>query len=118
MSGLSQDMRELEASDSPAARDAIAYFVSRMRREFGGLAAAVKGVDAIVFTAGIGENAWQVRERAQAWSGWASISTEANRTNALIITPRTSPTCLRHPDRRGTDDRRAHGYGRRASEKA
>src|SRR3974377_946902 len=52
MSGISQDMRELEASDSPAARGAIAYFVSRVRRELAGLAATVDGVEAVVFTAG------------------------------------------------------------------
>ena len=64
MSGLSQDMRELEASDSPAARDAIAYFVSRIRRELASLAATVNGADAVVFTAGIGEHSWKVREAA------------------------------------------------------
>ena len=62
MSGLSQDMRELEASESPAARDAIAYFVSRVRRELASLSATVSGAKAIVFTAGIGEHSWKVRE--------------------------------------------------------
>ena len=61
MSGISHDMRELEAADSDAARDAIAYFVARIRQEIGSLAAAIGGLDALVFTAGIGENASAVR---------------------------------------------------------
>ena len=56
LSGLSQDMRVLEASDSPSAKEAIDYFVYRIRREIGSLAAALDGLDAIVFTGGIGEN--------------------------------------------------------------
>ncbi len=62
MSGISQDMRELEASDSPAAREAIDYFVARAQRELAGLAATVDGIEGIVFTAGIGEHSWRVRE--------------------------------------------------------
>ena len=69
MSGISQDMRELEASDSPAARDAIDYFVARIRRELAGLAATVDGVEAVVFTGGIGEHSWRVRESGAHWYG-------------------------------------------------
>ena len=81
MSGISQDMRELEASDSSAARDAIAYFVSRIRRELGALAAALGGANAIVFTAGIGEHSWRVREAALAGMEWMGVhlDPEANR---------------------------------------
>ncbi len=61
MSGVSQDMRELEASKAPGARDAIAYFVSRLKEGIGGLAGVLGGADAIVFTAGIGEHAPAVR---------------------------------------------------------
>ena len=96
MSGLSQDMRELEASSSPAARDAIAYFVSRIRRELAGLAATVDGVEAVVFTAGIGENSWKVREavlKGMEWMG-IHIDAEANRANAQIISARNSPTIV------------------------
>jgi len=87
MSGLSQDMRVLEASDSSAARDAIAYFVARIRREIGALAAAVDGVDAIVFTAGIGENSWRVREAALSGMEWIGVRLDpaANRKNAEIV---------------------------------
>ena len=96
MSGLSQDMRELEASDSPAARDAIAYFVSRIRRELAGLAAAVNGAEAIVFTAGIGEHSWKVREAVLKDMEWMGVhfDTQANRANAQIISAKNSPTIV------------------------
>ena len=55
-SGISSDMRMLRASSDPAAAAAIALFVHRIIREIGSLAAALGGVDALVFTAGIGEN--------------------------------------------------------------
>ncbi len=96
MSGISQDMRELEASDKPAARDAIAYFVSRIRRELGALAATVNGADAVVFTAGIGEHSWKVREAALTEMEWMGIhlDAEANRANAQIISAKDSPTIV------------------------
>jgi acetate kinase len=96
MSGLSQDMRVLEASDSPAARDAIAYFVARIRREIGALAAAVEGVDAIVFTAGIGENSWRVREAALSGMEWLGVrlDPQANRSHAQVISAADSPIAV------------------------
>jgi acetate kinase len=96
MSGLSQDMRELEASGSPAARDAIAYFVARIRRELASLAASVNGAEAIVFTAGIGEHSWKVREAALKDMEWMGVhfDAEANRANAQIISAKTSPTTV------------------------
>ena len=96
MSGLSQDMRELETSDSPAARDAIAYFVSRLRSELASLAAAVNGAEAIVFTAGIGEHSWQVREGALKDMEWMGVhfDAQANRANAQIISAKDSPTTV------------------------
>ncbi len=96
MSGISQDMRELEASDSPAARDAIAYFVARVRRELGALAATVEGAEAVVFTGGIGENAWRVRESILTGMEWMGIQidAEANRRNAEIISAKRSPTIV------------------------
>ncbi len=56
LSGVSNDMRDLHASAEPAAQAAIDYFVARLRREIGALAADLGGLDALVFTAGIGEN--------------------------------------------------------------
>ena len=96
MSGLSQDMRELEASSSPAARDAIAYFVSRIRRELAGLAATVDGAEGVVFTAGIGEHSWKVREAVLNGMEWMGIhlDPDANRANAQIISAKHSPTTV------------------------
>ena len=96
MSGLSQDMRILEASDSPAAREAIAYFVARVRYEIGGLAATLDGVDAIVFTAGIGEHSWRVREAAMSGMEWIGVrlDRQANRNNAELISAAGSPTAV------------------------
>ena len=63
LSGLSDDMRELEAAGTPEAEQAIDYFVFRIRRELGGLAAALNGLDALVFCGGIGENSARIRHR-------------------------------------------------------
>ncbi|MBV1799308.1 acetate/propionate family kinase [Siccirubricoccus sp. G192] len=63
MSGLSQDVRELEASARPEAARALSHFAWRVRREIGALAATLGGIDALVFTAGIGENAAALRGR-------------------------------------------------------
>jgi acetate kinase len=93
MSGVSNDMRALEASDEPAAKEAIDYFVSRIRREVGGLAAAIGGLDAFVFTGGIGENAWRIREAVLGDLGWIGIhlDVEANRAGARVISTPDSP---------------------------
>ena len=92
LSGLSGDMRVLLASDTPEARQAIEYFVFRIRREFGGLAAVLKGLDAIVFCGGIGENAWAVRERVLEGMEWIGVEldAEANRANGQIISTERS----------------------------
>ncbi len=96
MSGISQDMRELEASDSPAARDAIAYFVARIRRELAGLAATVDGVEGIVFTGGIGEHSARIRKAVLTGMDWMGIQLddEANNANAQIISAKASPTAV------------------------
>ncbi len=96
MSGISQDMRELEASDSPAARDAIDYFVHRIRRELAGLAAEVDGVEGVVFTGGIGEHAWRVRKAVLTGMEWMGIhlDEEANRASAQLISAKSSPAMV------------------------
>jgi acetate kinase len=63
LSGISHDMRTLLASDAPEAAQAIDYYVFRIRREIGAMAAVLGGVDALVFTGGIGENAAPIRAR-------------------------------------------------------
>jgi acetate kinase len=87
LSGISNDMRELEASSDPRAAFAIDFFVYRIALNTGMLAAALGGVDAFVFTAGIGENSALVRARVTerlAWLG-AKLDAEANTRRALRI---------------------------------
>jgi acetate kinase len=73
MSGLSSDMRDLLASDEPAAALAVDVFVYRVRRELGSLVAALGGLDAIVFTGGIGENQAEIRRRICADAAWLGV---------------------------------------------
>lgn len=87
MSGISNDMRTLLESNAPEAQHAIDYFVTLIKQEIGSLAAANSGMDALVFTGGIGENAWQIRERVcedMAFLG-LSIDSAANMANEDII---------------------------------
>ena len=77
VSGLSQDMRELLASDKPEAREAIDLFCYRIVRETGSLAAALGGLDALVFTGGIGEHAAPIRARVCAALGWLGVDFDA-----------------------------------------
>jgi acetate kinase len=74
VSGLSSDMRTLLASDAPEAGLAIDLYVYRIGRELGSLAAALGGLDAIVFTAGIGENAAPIRERVLEGARWLGVT--------------------------------------------
>ncbi len=88
VSGESGDVRVLVASGRPEAREALDVFVYRLSREIGGLAAALGGVDRLVFTAGVGENSAEIRAgvlQACAWLG-AELDVEANRVGAEIIT--------------------------------
>jgi acetate kinase len=77
VSGISSDMRTLLTSDDPRAKLAIDLYVYRIRRELGSLAAALGGLDAIVFTAGIGENARQIRERVCRDASWLGVELDA-----------------------------------------
>ncbi len=74
VSGLSSDMRELLQSGAPSAREAIDLFCYRIGRELGSLAAALGGIDALVFTAGIGENAAPIREQVCRHAAWLGVS--------------------------------------------
>jgi acetate kinase len=89
LSGLGSDMRELEASDSPAAALAIDYFVYRIGLSAGMLAAALGGLDAFIFTAGIGENSPMIRGRVAeqlAWLG-ALCDPVANEAGKSVLSP-------------------------------
>ena len=92
VSGISSDMRTLEASHDPRAKAAIDLYVYRIGRELGSLAAALGGVDAIVFTAGIGENSRSLRERVcrdAAWLG-VELDVEANKQGSSRISTAAS----------------------------
>jgi len=73
VSGVSSDMRVLLESDTPSAKAAIDLYVYRIGRELGSLAAALGGLDAVVFTAGIGENSALLRERVCRDARWLGI---------------------------------------------
>jgi acetate kinase len=73
VSGISNDMRQLLASNAPEAAEAIELFVYRISRELGSLVAALNGIDALVFTGGIGEHAAPVRARVCEQAGWLGI---------------------------------------------
>jgi acetate kinase len=92
LSGISSDFRELLASDSPRARFAVKLFCNRVARHIASLAAALGGLDGIVFTAGVGENAAPVRDaicRACAWLG-VELDAAANREGKERISVATS----------------------------
>jgi acetate kinase len=92
LSGVSQDMRVLEASSDPAAAEAIDYFIARLRMEIGAMAAALAGVDAIVFTGGIGEHSAAVRAAATRDMGWlgAELDAGANARGELELSTAAS----------------------------
>jgi acetate kinase len=92
LSGISNDMRDLEASDAPSATLAIDYFVYRVVREVGSLAAAMGGIDGLVFTAGIGEHSTRIRASVVARLGWlgAELDAAANAADALTISAPSS----------------------------
>jgi acetate kinase len=73
ISGISHDMRDLLADNSPAAAEAVEYFCYRIAREIGSLAAVLGGLDTLVFTGGIGEHAQWVRARVCALSRWLGV---------------------------------------------
>lgn len=87
LSGISNDMRILEKADVPEAHEAIDYFVFRIRRELGGLAAALGGLDALVFCGGIGENSRMIRNRICEGMDWIGLELDHDRNddNARVI---------------------------------
>lgn len=73
ISGISNDMRDLLGRTEPAARLAVDYFVYQAAKEIGALTAVLGGIDALVFTAGIGENSAEIRQRICESSAWLGI---------------------------------------------
>jgi acetate kinase len=113
VSGISSDMRKLLDSNDPRAQLAVNLYVYRIRRELGSLAAALGGLDAVIFTAGIGENSAVIRERVcrdAAWlgveldatanrAGGPRISTTASRVSAWVIPTNEELMIARHTQR-------------------
>jgi acetate kinase len=95
LSGVSSDVRDLLASDSPYAAWALDVFVYRVGRELGSLAAALGGLDALVFTAGIGEHAVPIRARICRDAEWLGVQID-DKANQ-----RGGP-CISAPDSRAT----------------
>ena len=99
VSGISSDMRTLRASADPHAREAIDLFVYRIVREIGSLTAALGGLDALVFTAGIGENDAETRREVTALCAWlgAGLDDARNAAGEAMISPdgaRVSVWCI------------------------
>lgn len=92
VSGISSDMRYLLASDQPQAMEAVDLFVYRVGRELGSLVAALGGLDILVFTAGIGEHAAEIRARICGDAAWVGVvlDAEANRRGGPLISPRSA----------------------------
>jgi acetate kinase len=113
VSGLSDDMKTLLASDTPQAAEAVDLFVYRIGRELGSLAAALGGLDALVFTAGIGEHAPEIRSRVCAQAAWLGleidetanaaggprITTDSSRASAWMIPTDEDLVIARHARR-------------------
>jgi acetate kinase len=110
ISGVSNDMRDLIASDDANARLAVDYFVYRASKEIGAFAAVLGGVDGLVFTAGIGEHQDQIRQRICAASAWLGIelderanarhgpriSTDRSRVSAWVVPTNEELMIARH----------------------
>ena len=96
VSGISNDVRDLMASDAPSAKTALDLFVYRVVRETGSLAAACGGLDSFVFTAGIGERSPEIRAaicKQLDWLGF-ELDERANRLGELKISTATSPVSI------------------------
>jgi acetate kinase len=91
VSGISDDMQVLLSAEDPRAAEAIDLFVYRIGLELGSLAAALQGLDALVFTGGIGEHAATIRHRVCTDAAWLGIVLDARANTA-------GATCITHPD--------------------
>ena len=96
MSGISNDMRTLLADDRATAAEAINVYIYRVARELGAMAAALGGLDTLIFTGGIGENAAPIRERVCKRSDWLGIQLDVDANNAgqACITLADSPVSV------------------------
>jgi acetate kinase len=97
VSGISADMRDLLASDRPEAAEAVALFCYRISREIGALAAVLGGLDALIFTAGIGEHAAPVRAQVCERAAWLGVVLDvaANNRGGEVISTADSRAVVR-----------------------
>jgi len=96
VSGISSDMRTLLENSQPRAQFAVDLFTYRVGRELGSLAAAIGGLDALVFTGGIGENSAAIRERVCRGASWLGVELDvaANNTGGARISTKSSPVSV------------------------
>lgn len=96
LSEISHEMRTLLASDDPRAAEAIDYYVFRIKRELGAMAAVLGGLDALVFCGGIGENAAPIRARVLEGTEFLGLqlNAEANESNSLDISSGRVPVLV------------------------
>lgn len=83
VSGISDDIRTLLASPDPHAAEAVELFVYRISRELGSLAAALGGLDALIFTAGIGEHSAPIRSKVGAHAAWLGVEVDEQKNLAV-----------------------------------
>jgi acetate kinase len=105
VSGISNSMRDLEASDDPNAKEAIDLYAYRARQEIGSLVAALGGLDALIFTAGIGENSTPIRALIAQPLDWLGVRMDADantRGETIFSTPDSTVTlaCIRTDEER------------------
>ncbi len=96
VSGISGDMRTLEVSAAPEAQQAIDLYVYRVGQHLGSLAAALGGLEALVFTAGIGENSARIRQRVCRDAAWLGVALDDEANEA----PASGARCISRPDSR------------------
>jgi acetate kinase len=96
VSGISNDMRDLLASGDPHAAQAVDLFVWHIARNLGALSAVLGGLDAFVFTAGIGERSPEIRKRVCERAGWLGIALDpaANEAGGPRISPAASKVAV------------------------
>jgi Acetokinase family len=116
VSGMSNDMQDLETSDDPRVAQAIALFVYRVNRELSALAGALEGLDGLVFTAGIGEHAREIRARVCRHAAMPPCRLARHRARpggqpgrwAADLERGEQGVGLGRADQRGAHDREAH----------